>query len=242
LVSCPQVVKATDAEEGGWIQTFSRAVRLHLDSCKNPNDSDVSLAPFHEFSPVPIFLHATFTTLPHSQIFGLVSSLPLLEHLILIVYRPANNDGLDVGGPPTVIPPPSSPAFTGTLELMLLQGVELTARWLLGLPNGLRFRTLTMSWLREDDLQWINAFVVGYADTLESVDVAYHLLGIRFTALSQDEKKKGINSVSCLLPEITRRGLNTMSRCRYGRTEVQFRSDGYSGVRGSASEIRVLVS
>jgi hypothetical protein len=30
MVGCPQVVTAADADEGGWIRTFSRVVRLNV--------------------------------------------------------------------------------------------------------------------------------------------------------------------------------------------------------------------
>jgi len=190
---CAEVVTTADAEEGGWIRTFSRVVRLYVHSCKNPNDSAVSLVPLHGFSPVLKFLHVSSTTVPNSQIFGLIRSLPLIEDLRLLVYETSNNDESDVCGPPTVVPPSSSPAFTGTLGLMLLQGVEPIARWLLGLPNGLRFRVLAMSWLRKDDLQWINALVVGCADTLESLDVTHHLLGAIICLLRRSQSQNLIS-------------------------------------------------
>ena len=38
-LSCPQVVTAADAEEGGRIRSFSRVVYLYIDSTQNPSDS-----------------------------------------------------------------------------------------------------------------------------------------------------------------------------------------------------------
>ena len=74
-VKFPQVVTAADAEEGGWIQTFSRVVHLNLDANATlPNDSEISLAPFHGFSPILKSLRILSTLLPHSQTFGFVRS------------------------------------------------------------------------------------------------------------------------------------------------------------------------
>ena len=193
-VKFPQAVTAADAEEGGWIQTFSRVVHLDLDTnATRPNDSEVSLAPFHGFSPVLKSLCIFSTLLPHSQIFGFVHSLPLLEDLSLTVLGMANDGDLDVCGPPAVIPPPSSPPFTGTLWLFLLQGMKPAARRLLDLPNGLRFRRLTMLCLQEDDHKWINALVAGCSDTLESLKVTCRLYGAIVWLL---RRNRYLNSIS----------------------------------------------
>ena len=171
-VQCPQVVTMADAEGGGWIRTFSRVVRLEVNgNAHGFGESEV--APFHAFSPILRSLRLFSTTLPLSWIFGLVRSLPLLEDLTLAIQRTPNNDDLDVGGPPTGIPPPSSPAFTGTLRLVLFHGMGPTVHRLLDLPNGLHFRHLSFSWRREDELQWVNPLVAECSDTLESLDVRY---------------------------------------------------------------------
>ena len=182
-VQCLQVVTMADAEEGGWIRAFSRVVRLEVDnSVENLDDLELTLAPFHVFSPTLRSLCVVSIILPLSQILGLIHSLPLLEDLTLDTRSILNDDDPVVGGPPTAIPPPSSPPFTGTLYLDLLISMEPAARRLLDLPNGLRFRHITLSWLRGDDLPWINALVVECSDTLESINVSRRLFGaiIRF--------------------------------------------------------------
>ena len=88
-----------------------------------------------------------------------------------------DDDDLDVCGPPTTIPPQSSSPFTGTLVLFLPAGMGPTARRLLDLPNGLHFRTLSLPWLQEGDLVWINALMVECSDTLESLRLTHHLTG-----------------------------------------------------------------
>ena len=170
-VKCLEVVMAADGEEGGWIRAFSRVVRLEVGNI-TPGFSrewKVSLAPFHAFSPILRSLHVVSTKLSLSRIFGLIHSLPLLEDLILVVNGIPNNDGLDASGPPVGTPPPSSPVFTGTLRLIIFRGIGPIVRRLLDLPNGLHFRQLILTWVWEDELQWINALVAECSDTLESI-------------------------------------------------------------------------
>ena len=52
LVKFFHVITAADAEEGGWIRTFSRVARLDVDSSRmGLGNSEVSLAPFHGLLP-----------------------------------------------------------------------------------------------------------------------------------------------------------------------------------------------
>ena len=173
----PYTVASADSGGGGWIQTFSRVTRLNVgENIRDTTHPKASLDPFRRFSPVLKSLHVSSIWLSNSQIFDLVSSLPLLEDLSLTTCG-TENDGLNVGGPPTTIKPSISPVFTGTLELTPLREIKHTVRWLLDLPNGLRFRKLRLSWAREGHLLWINALVKGCSDTLECLDVTCHVLG-----------------------------------------------------------------
>ena len=177
LVYCPHAVTATDAEDGGWIQAFSRLVHLKVgDSIRRPNCREVSLAPLHRFSPVLKSLRVSSLRLSDSQILDLVYHLPLLEDLSLTILGAQTSDP-NVGGSPNATQPSTSPPFTGTLELTLLQEMNHIARWLLDLPNGLHFRKLRLSWPREGYLRWINTLVAGCSDTLESLDVTCHVPG-----------------------------------------------------------------
>ena len=182
-VKYPHVVTAADVEDSGLIRTFSRVIDLSVDNSREGHDgSKVSLAPFHGFSPVLKSLRLVSNLFSHSQIIGLIRSLPLLEDLILIVSGSASNDDLDISGPPGATPPPSSPPLTGSLSLVLFKGIGPVTRQLLDLPNGLHFRKLRILWIREDDVQWINALVVECFDTLESIDVTNQLFGAIFLA------------------------------------------------------------
>jgi len=52
-VGCPQFVTVADAGEGGWLRAFSRVVQLKVDTnFEGHHGSEVSLVPFHNFSPV----------------------------------------------------------------------------------------------------------------------------------------------------------------------------------------------
>jgi hypothetical protein len=177
VVRYPQVITAADAEEGGWIRTFSRVVRLDLDSkTSGIDDSEVSLAPFYGLSPTLKRLHVLSTLLPSLQISNLVRSCPLLEDLTVIVFGVDNSDGFGFDAL-TLAQPSASPMLTGTLQLFLFGGMEHTVRRLLGLPNGLHFRNLVLSWSQESDIRWINALVAECSDTVEELNVLCSLFG-----------------------------------------------------------------
>jgi len=171
-VGRPRHVVAADAEEGGWIQAFSGVASLDVDSNHFLEASEVSLTPFHRFSPTLKSLHIRPIRLPYPQLFDLICSFPLLEDLNL-----KGGDGLFDGddyphGSQTVAPS-TSPPFTGSLSLNIYGGLGEILRQLLDLPNGLHFRTLTFLWDREKYLRWIRELVVKCSHTLESLDVAY---------------------------------------------------------------------
>ena len=204
VVKYPQVVTAADGEDGGWIRTFSRVVRLDVYTRKsNPNDSEVSLSPFHGFSPILKTLRVCSKLLPHSLISGFVRSLPHLENLSLIAYGSANNDDLDISGPPGATPPPSSPPFMGSLSLVLFRGIGPVTRRLLDLPNGLHFRKLRILWTKDDDVQWINALVGECFDTLESIDVTHRLSRAVFLAPVLKPNPHSSLQVVCHAPRST---------------------------------------
>ena len=172
IVGCPEAVIEADAEEGGWIQSFSRVERLTVSfAWANFNTAELSLVPFHKLSLSLKSLHVTSLFLPHSQVSHLARSLPLLEDLTLI-----GHDMSAVDGPLDAVTS-TPPALTGTLELFLHHGLVNTARRLLELPNGLHFRRFNLSWYAEEDLQWIMALVVACSKTLEYLDVSCELGG-----------------------------------------------------------------
>ena len=178
LVGRPEVITVADAEEGGWIRTFSRVAKLVVrGSPAKPNCPEATLIPFHGFSPVLESLHVFFSALPNSRIFDLICSLPLLKNLALVTNGIDTDDAPRVGpgAPLSTLQPSTSPAFTGTLDLILFKGMGPVARRLMALPNGLHFRKLALSWIHEGDDRWITALVVGCSDTLECLAVACYL-------------------------------------------------------------------
>ena len=166
-----------DTVEGGCIPTFSRVVCLEL--YIHPTSlREISLSPFHQFSPTLKSLHVNTVAFPCTRIFNLALSFPLLEDLSFVCFN-LSSSTYDDGYPdaPQAIIPSISPAFTGSLKLVLLRDMEIAARQLLDLPNGLNFRNLNFSWCREGDLQWMKELVVACCDTLESLDVTHLLPG-----------------------------------------------------------------
>ena len=166
-----QVVREAGGEEGGWVRAFSRIERLTV-SCPDFDPVEISLVPFRTLSPFIKSLQVTSLLLPRSQVFSLIHSLPLLENLTLIGHdhtSAINDDELDA--------PPTSPALTGTLVLLLYQGMANNARRLLNLPNGLHFRKLNLSWRGDEELRLVERLVEACSDTLEYLEIAYGLDG-----------------------------------------------------------------
>ena len=121
----------------------------------------------------------TSLLLLHPQVFNLIHSL-LLKGLALI----GQDDELDK---PPIVVPFTLPAFTGTLELVLYQGMVHTARRLLDLPNGLHFRELKLSWCDEEDLRPVVRLVVVCSDTLECLELACKMDGAVYSISQSDQ-------------------------------------------------------
>ena len=173
-IDLAHVVTAPDAEEGGWIQTFSHVVHLKVHISKT--DSYEGLVPFHGFSPLKS-LSIVFFTSPSPRIFNLIYSFPPLENLSVTVYgcfSTIEDDAFD--GQPTAIQSPDPPAFTGRLKLYLTCGMDLIAPRLLSLPNGLRFRRLDLRWHSDRDALLTRGLVEKCYSTLESFSIDVGLL------------------------------------------------------------------
>ena len=190
FINCPSTLTAEDASERGWMSTFVRLVCLELDTyylhfaidrrVTFPEGFGISLSLFHIYSPTLKSLRVSSPSLPHSQIFNLVLSLPHLEDLTLFGNDATCEDK------ESHQPRPASPlpALTGTLEFSLFKGMGCATGHLLGIPNGLRFRKLKLSWNDTEDLQSINNLVSACSDTLEDLDVAYNLKSAIYLVLS----------------------------------------------------------
>ena len=163
--------------EGNWTQSFSRVERLTVGPASGVVNAP--LIPFYKFSASLKSLHVVCSTISHSHILHLVRFLPLLEDLTLIGYPPISWDGL----PSTL--PSTSPAFTGTLEIVPLRGRVNVVRQLLDLPNGLHFRNLILTWCEEEDSRWMDDLVAGCSSTLECFDVCHSRFGQFVLAIRQ---------------------------------------------------------
>ena len=78
IIRCPELVTASDAEEGGWIRAFSGVANLEVYNNKwcYVKTSVISWAPFHVFSPTLKSLRVFPVILPCPQFFDLVLSSP----------------------------------------------------------------------------------------------------------------------------------------------------------------------
>ena len=159
-----------DAEEGGWIPTFSRVEHFRLYG-GNPK---ISLTPLHGFSPAIKPLRIKSAPFPYS-IFNFIFSFPLLEDLSLISYISLHRD--DTDEQPATARPSSSPKFTGYLALDIWEEIDLVASQLLSLPGGLHFRELKLQFRRRDEVSPIGALVEGCSSTLESLDISCKVWG-----------------------------------------------------------------
>ena len=165
-IDCPHVITAADVEAGGWIRCFSQVVQLELGSQKlYVDESDLFLSPLQRFSHVVKSLLIDSRPLHSSQIFHLILSFPLLEDLTVI--NPNRAMANDDGGSDDH--PSNPPAFTGSLQLMVL-GVRPLVRRLLSLPGGIHFRKLMLTFYRQDT-PLITALVEGCSHTLETLDI-----------------------------------------------------------------------
>ena len=179
VVNCPPSATASDTEEGGWIQTFSRVEYFKL-AIDNTADDHRYLALFRGFSLALKSLDlAAFSALPPSHLFNLILSFPLLEDLSLrISDRFLTIGDNDLDGQLATIQSSSLPLFTGTLKLSLARRMDPIASRLLLLPNGLRFRELALSWKHEDDISLTGELVEVCCSTLETLWISNSLAGM----------------------------------------------------------------
>ena len=171
-------VPASDAEEGGWIRTFSRVLHFEIEISRMDDYEYLFL--FHGFSPALKSLKlVAFSALPLSRLFNLILSFPLLEDLSLCTFgRFSTVKGDDLNGQLTAIQPSNLPLFTGSLELSLGYGMDPIASGLLLLQNGLRFGKLNLSWKHEDDISLTRELVEMCCSTLESLWISNSFQGM----------------------------------------------------------------
>jgi len=158
------VVTAAEVDVGGWIRPFHRVVNLDVDT-RGSDESQVSLIPLHGPLPTLKSIALTYTSVPPSEIFGLVCSFPLLEDLELLSR--GYESEVDGWKAPSV-----SPKFTGSLCLAMLGGIRSTIHRLLDLPGGVHFSKITVLCLNED-VEPTADLLLGCSDTLEFLTIYY---------------------------------------------------------------------
>ena len=177
IIDCIQVVTTEDAEEGGWIRSFSSVVCLGLGRGSRYTDgSTTSLLPFHGLSPAIKSLRVNFHSLPSSLVFDLILSFPLLEDL-KVLTRDESIDDCNGSRPPSTVVQPSGQPMTGSLELSQWGGMGFITSRLLSLPGGIHFRKLVLTWSRGEDISSTMSLVEGCSHSVEYLEVACGPLG-----------------------------------------------------------------
>ena len=172
FVKLPQTVTPADSEEGGWIPTFSRVVRLEISVDRTCGFESLSL--FHGFSPVIRSLRISPTPFPSSHFLNLICSFPLLEDLAVNDWRFIDYEGVS-NIQPTFIQPSKPPALTGSLELSLATGMGSIAPILLSFPSGPHFKRLDLMWSCDEDMSLTAALVERCHLTLECLSASFWL-------------------------------------------------------------------
>jgi len=153
-----QSVTAAGTDAGRWIRAFHSVVRLRMDSIDRAESwggDPVSLLPFHGLSPAIRSLHLYFTSIPHSEVLGLMCSFPLLKDFIFV----PSGFGSDAD---KWIVPLTSPRHTGFLKLGGTVGViRSIARRMFDLPNGLRFTKIVLAGFSNMDFGFMTDLVSG---------------------------------------------------------------------------------
>ena len=173
-------VKTVDVGVGGWIPTFSRVVHFEL-MIRSPrqeaDEPEISLIPFHGFSPELKSLCVAAANFPPLPISNLIHSFSRLQDLAVITV---SSFGLS-NSPYTQLATTQSPSpliFTGVLKLSLHMGMNPIAFRLLSIPNTLHFRELHLTWQREEDIASTTTLVERCSPTLENLKIVSNLVGV----------------------------------------------------------------
>jgi len=149
------------AADGCFISTFCGIVRLHV-LIRELYHRRIPLAPLYGLSPVIRSLRVGAISCNLSEIFDLICSFPLLEDLSL--FSSTHDIGDEGWNAPS-----TSPRLTGALKLRMSGGIQSTTSLLLGLPSGIHFTKIAVSWNDEEDVRWTMCLVSRCSSTLESL-------------------------------------------------------------------------
>ena len=137
------VLVAASRDSHAWIRAFHLVVHLALDGFWW-GAGQGSLIPLHGLSPALRSLSITCSSISPSEALKLVCSCPSLEDFTLISRINIESDRWAI--------PSTSPRLTGTLYLSAPRsdGIGPVIRYLLDLPNGLRFSEISVDYLNEE--------------------------------------------------------------------------------------------
>ena len=159
------LIAAEDGEDGSWIKSFTKVVRLVW--LKNMEAEVLEqITPFVPFPTLPSvkYLSITCINISSLEVLQLICSFPLLEDLEIASYK-LGIDDID-GSTPR---PSTLALLAGTLTLD--RGVVHAAGLLLHLQAGLRFRKIVLNTRDAEDLAIGMAVVEQCRDTLERIQI-----------------------------------------------------------------------
>ena len=160
-------ISLADAEEGGWIPSFSQVERFLMII---EEEVEISLAPFHGFSPVLKSLDIYQVYSLYSYISSLIYSFPLLEDLSVSTCCGIQCYG-DFKERLGATWPSSLPPFTGSLELFVGERMDIISSGLLSTPSGLHFRELKLMLGHRADISSAAELVEECSSTLRSLEI-----------------------------------------------------------------------
>ena len=159
-----------DGAYGGRIRMplFSRVEKLFVECGLVGLHDGYHLIPFGELAGSLKSLRVDcLCGTPHSQVFGLIHSLPGLEDLTLS----GNDKTIEQDRSLDIFPPSTPIALTGALGLCL-RNIGKSIRLLLDLQGGLHFKKLTLrSRCTEENFPLVEKLLKACSDTLECLDI-----------------------------------------------------------------------
>ena len=159
-----RAVTAASTDACAWIHSFLHIVKFEVITT-GWYDGQVSLVQFRALSRTLKSLSLYCTSIPLSEIFGLICSFPLLEDLALHHWGGDANEWAT---------PSTSPKLTGSLQLYGEN--RFTAKGLLGLPDGLHFSKI-ITRFPVGGAKLVMGLVSACSDTLEFLCVDYSRSG-----------------------------------------------------------------
>lgn len=175
VVRSVRAVSIKDAEQSGWIRSFTKVVRLEVcDFAYRGPTPNGSLTPLSALSSVK-FLRLSTAFVPPIEILTFICSFPVLEDLDIKRCLWVDED---IKWSNTIEAPTQQP-LTGTLTIQGTQ-LKIIACLLLALKTGLRFRKIKLKVNDPGELEAMVPLVEACSNTLEFIRIDTTFIGEPF--------------------------------------------------------------